>query len=138
MGIYCSVQDVRDRNVTLLSETSEELINKYIAFAENLVDGMLSVKYPLPLPSVPATIRNITADLAASKCLFKEVVNTGENEEPVQSEKLWDQAMGLLEDIAADTILLFPKKKKTPAYCSSYNKTPKFRDWNPTDLRTYR
>ncbi len=140
MGVYCTIKDVRDRNSILLSESSisDELINGYIAFAEGLVDGKLTERYPVPLASVPAVIKNIVADLAASKCLFKEVANTGENDEPVQSEKLWNQAMRLLDDVADGTISLFPKKQKTPAYSSTYGQEPRFLNWDPTNPRTYR
>lgn len=139
MGVYCTIKDVRNRNTRLLTEAnvSDIKIEDYIDYAQGIVDGKLAGRYPVPL-SVPSLIRGITADIAAAECLSQEVGNRGENGEPTQAYDLRKNAMRLLDDVADGTISLFSKKQKTPAYSSTYGQEPRFLNWDPTNLRTYR
>jgi phage gp36-like protein len=72
---YCTLDDLKKSAVeaTLIQLTDDDgstgaivqdKIDDAISFADQLIDGNLSGRYTLPLPSVPGLIKNISIDLA--------------------------------------------------------------------------
>jgi len=141
--MYCSVQDVRNRNKIILAENviSDSDIESKINNIESMVNGMLANRYPVPLTTVPDVIREITADMTASKLISQKVGNEGTDEEPVQAENLWKEAMVLLKLInRGDMQLTLPTqevKNNTTIISTTYGETPVFLDWDPTDYASY-
>jgi phage gp36-like protein len=142
--MYCTVQDVRDRNSLLLTEPAIPAlrVDACIEYAGSIVDGMLCGRYPVPFSPVPAIIRGITADLAAADALSLVVGNRGDNQEPAQSQELRKKAMELLEKIARGGLdlpeALRPASGGRTALSTTYGQAAKFQGWDPCDPGTYR
>lgn len=144
---YCTAQNVRDKNTSLLSGVESQKILDKIQEAQDLVDGMLRSRYPVPLSSVPYVIVNITASIAASWLIADSVGNSGEDENPVQADNLYNQAWKQLEAIQAGKMVLDipepvpPVEEKSvlkQARCTTYGQTSKFRNWDPGNPMSYR
>jgi len=138
---YCTVAQVRTRNSNLLKNTDSDTIEDAIEYADGIIDGMIGERYPVPLSSTPGLIKGISMDLSASVVLADSVGNRGANDEPTQAEILRKRAMDLLERIKSGELSLnissSVSKPNVMVMSSTYSKTPKFRDWNPSDVSTY-
>ena len=137
--MYCSIQDVRNRNSVILTSASvsDTIVEEYIDYAGSIVDGMLSGRHSVPFTSVPTIIKGLTADLAAAYCLEQIIGNRGENNEPTQAYDLRKNAVAMLQKIADGEIVLVSRQNKIPVRSSTYGQTPKFSSWNPSDLSSY-
>ncbi len=137
--MYCSIEDVRERNEQLLDETyvDDNDIVVSIETAEELVNGYLFNNYRVPFVSVPVLIKNITADIAASDCLLKIVGNRGDNKEPIQARLMKKQAKETLEQIKKNEIVLAGLVKKSNIKSTRSNTVPYFSYWDPYDPDSY-
>lgn len=135
--MYCSVQDVKNRNTTILSNVPSADIETEIAMAQSIVDGMLGGGYTVPFTSVPNLVTLITADLAASALIGRRVGQQGKNKQPLQSDSLYDRATKLLENIR-DGKMALDVGAVAGAISSTYEETPQFYGWKPEDPNTYR
>jgi len=138
--MYCTVEDVRARNPVLLriDNFPDARIAGFIEYAGGIVDGILSTRYSVPIAPVCALVREITADLAAAKCLILGVGNSGIDRDPVQAGQLEIKALDLLKLIAAGTIALNDYIGETPGLSDTYGVESVFCKWNPNDADTYK
>jgi len=144
---YCTVDQVQARNHAILDSLSDAVVNEAIEQAQDMVDGMLRSGYPVPLPTVPASITKITADIAASYLLSDHVGNSATNEEPLQAKELYDRALERLKMIQDGTekldVELPAGTEETSvmkqARCTTYGnrRCGSLEYWDPSNPRSY-
>jgi len=137
--MYCSIDDVRGRNSLLLASSnnaSDARIEEAVNYADSIIDGSLSDRYTVPLVSVPAIVRGISADLAASELLSQIIGTRGDNDEPTQAQDLRKKAMDLLDRIASGKIDLQINSasvvQNATIQSTTYGKRRKFDNWDPS------
>lgn len=141
--MYCSINDVRNRNTLILSEdaVTDQQITDNINTSQSIVDGMLADSYSVPVSPIPNIIKAITADLAASMSISNVTANNGANESPTQAKQLEDHAMTLLRQIQSGKLTLQTTTtltpQKTTIKSTTYYKKRKFNTWNPADPNTF-
>lgn len=143
--MYCTIAQVKAKNASLLHEEEDSRVLEKIEEAQGLVDGMLRPRYPVPLIFIPSEVRRITANIAASWLLSEVAGNSGNNNEPVQAQELYKQAMDQLKLIASGTMVLdipepsppvMPSGANRQARSTTYCQKPYFYCWNPSDPGT--
>lgn len=77
----------------VVGEVDTDVLDAAIADAEAEVDSYISVRYAIPLASVPDIVKSMTADIARYRLYDTEV--------PEIVEKRYDAALRLLRDVAA-------------------------------------
>lgn len=137
--MYCAIADVRKRNLLILTEDGvpDSSIVSAIEYAGSIVDGMLVFRHPVPFSPVPVLIREITADIAASRCIANAVGSAGTNEEPKQAKNLYEGAMNLLKETAGSRINPVSQSGEDSVglrlKSTSYNNGRIFRGWDPAE-----
>lgn len=92
-----------EREIAAISSNDGETIDETVVAtalsdAEDLINSYVSVKYALPLTTVPAALKRISCDFARY-FMYKEVI-------PDELEKKYEQNLAFLKDIARGVVSL--------------------------------
>ncbi len=92
-----------EREIIALAGNEAEIIDNSVvetalSDAEDLINSYVSVKYALPLTTVPAALKRICCDFARY-FMYKEVI-------PEELEKKYEQNLAFLKDIARGVVSL--------------------------------
>jgi phage gp36-like protein len=109
---YCSLEDILksipESNIIQLTDDSgtgaidQVKVDEAIAYAEQLINGYLRGRYPVPLSPVPELIRHLAVDLA----IFHLYSRRFELEMPESMMAKYKNAIKLLEQIQKGLITL--------------------------------
>jgi phage gp36-like protein len=127
--MYCTLEDIKkaipeDNIVQLtddknLGEIDETKVLDAIEYAEQLINGYLRGRYPVPLEPAPELIKRLAVDLA----VFQLYCRRFELDMPQSMIDRRKEIIRLLEQIQAGKVLLGIEKQDSPG--QGYYKTSK-------------
>lgn len=141
--MYCSVSDVRSRNILITQNLSDTEVIETILVTESKVNGYLKSKCTLPLSSVPGFIRELTADLAAANLIISNVGNRGSDDAPEQAKVYLQKAQKVIDDIKSGDLQVVDNVGQaipSPAgvIVSVGGKRSVFSSWDMDNPRTFK
>ncbi len=126
---YCALADITkavpEKDILQLTDDSglgvidQVKVDDAISYADQLIDGYLRGRYPLPLTTVPGLIKNLSSDLA----LFHLYSRRIELEMPESMMAKYKNAIKLLEQIQKGLISIGIETAGSSAGSYKTNKT---------------
>lgn len=102
---YCTESKVSSRAISI-AEIPINRIADGLEFASAYIDGILGSRYSVPFSPVPVQIREISADLAAYKCLHAEYMSGGQEKVLAGADELFRMAKEALQMLAEGKMVL--------------------------------